>query len=706
MAASIFLTNPVNTMPTRISDMLRQMRRQAFVGREKEIALFKSMVQSEKPLRILLHIYGPGGQGKTTLLRHLSEISNETGLPAFILDGRQIQAHPSAVLEALSGEMRLNTVEEIPEKLEALGPTVVLFFDTYEKLSPLDDWFRTDFLPLLPSCVRTVICGRKAPSLAWKTDPGWKRLMEVAPLRNFSLGESRVYLANQEVPEEQVQSILDFTHGHPLALSLVSDIFANQPEKDFSPEESPGTVRALLDTFLQQTPGPAHRTALEIAALVHLTTESVLEEVMEVVSAAELFDWLRQLSFMDESKEGIYPHDVIREALTADLRWRHPDYYQALYEKARVYYVRRLDSSNPVVQRKTLYELIYLHRLHPMVRPFFDWQESGGQWVDTLHPADIPDILNMIRLYEGEESVAAFEFWKTHPAAQVWVWRDANKKPEAFLLKINAHEIGPNEPIADTAVAKACAYCRKPLHLRSGEQVVLFRMWMANESYQQVSTLQSSIFLAIVQYYFTPGLAISMVCCAHPQFWEQMFTYAGIQQANEIDFTSSSIPFGWFLHDWRKQPIPDWLDMLGKRGLGGPLEEPAQKQSLEVLVLSEDAFGEGVNTALKYFHQRDVLMASPLIQSQLVLRHTGLEASVAERIACLKKLIEKELKEIEQSPVDGKYYRVLYRTFLNPVGSQERAADFLNMSFSTYRRYLKYGQERLIQGLWRQEFQN
>lgn len=623
--------------------------------------------------------------------------------PLFHSTDSNFSAHPSAILEALSNALGAKNIEDIPEAFRALGPRVVLFIDTYEKLSPLDDWFRMDFLPQLPACVRTVICSRKAPSLAWKTDPGWKRLMDVAPLRNFSMEESRAYLANQDVPEAQMQSILDFTHGHPLALSLVSDIFAHHPERPFSPESSPGMVRALLDTFLQQVPGPAHRTALEIAAITHITTESVLAEVMGMESAAELFDWLRQLSFMSDNREGLYPHDVIREALLADLRWRHPDYYQALYQKARGYYATRLRTANALEQRKTLYELIYLHRLHPMVRPFFDWQESGEQWVDTLQPSDIPEILDMIGLYEGEESAAAFDFWKNHPAAQVLVWRDANKRPEAFLLKIKAHELEADDAIGDPAVAQAWAHCRKQMQLRSGEQAVMFRMWMARESYQQVSPQQSSIFLAIVQHYFTPGLAISMVACAHPQFWEQMFTYAGIQQAPQLDFRAGAIPYGWFMHDWRKQPVPDWLDMLGKRGLGGPLEEHLQTTPMDVMVLSEDAFAEAVVAALKSFHQRDELIENPLIQSQLVFRHTGMEAAAADRIACLKGLVEQEIKEIEQSPVDGKYARVLYRTFINPVGSQERAADFLNMSFSTYRRYLKSGQERMVQGLWQQE---
>jgi hypothetical protein len=45
----------------------------------------------------------------------------------------------------------------------------------------------------------------------------------------------------------------------------------------------------------------------------------------------------------------------------------------------------------------------------------------------------------------------------------------------------------------------------------------------------------------------------------------------------------------------------------------------------------------------------------------------------------------------------------LYRTFINPVGSQEQTADFLYMSFSTYRRQVKKGVERIADILWVEE---
>ncbi|MDX1911417.1 MAG: hypothetical protein SFV22_08035, partial [Saprospiraceae bacterium] len=79
------------------------------------------------------------------------------------------------------------------------------------------------------------------------------------------------------------------------------------------------------------------------------------------------------------------------------------------------------------------------------------------------------------------------------------------------------------------------------------------------------------------------------------------------------------------------------------------------------------------------------------------------DASDAERTAFLREKILAAIQEIEASPIDGKYHRVLYRTYINPVGSQEKTADFLNMSFSTYRRYLAAGCQRLTELLWATE---
>jgi hypothetical protein len=695
-------------MPS-VADLLSSARRRSFVGRESEIALFERVLGGDLPDYVLLYIYGTGGQGKTTLAKHLYDLCAEKKTTALMVDARDVEPHPVAFMEAL--RMALGRAPgpaggsgDVFELLAQLPGRAVLFIDTFEKIAPIDDWVRTDFLPQLPDSILTVITGRSAPSLTWMTDPGWKVLMRMLQLSNFSHAESEDYLRRRKIPEEKIRPILDFTHGHPLALSVVADIYEQYPDKNFSPEESPDVVRALLQLFVRQVPSPMHRAALELSALVNLLTESLLAEVMGLEDAGELFNWMCGLSFISIGKEGIYPHDIAREALSADIKWRHPDWNAELHNRVRHYYHRKLKEGGGEAQRKVLFELIYLHRQNPVVKPFFDWREGGSFWVDAASANDLPALRDIIGTQEGPESLAAFEYWHQHPAAQIWVWRDALKKANAFVLKIDTQDLKPDHLANDPAVQRVVAYQQKHLNLRPGDQMSIFRLWMAKDTHQQVSPLQSSMFLTIVQYYFTPGLAVSMLSVVQPEFWKAVLSYADLMHVTELDFAVQEVPFGWYMHDWRVRPPLVWLDLLGKREVDASAGADEADRKMQAVVLNEADFGEAVGEALRHFHNNNTLINNVLLRSKLVIQAAGGDPSDAQRVGALKQVIQDVLKDIEESPIDGKYHRVLYRSFINPVGSQEKTADFLNMSFSTYRRYLQAGVMRLAELMWNKEF--
>src|SRR6266480_1561963 len=83
--------------------------------------------------------------------------------------------------------------------------------------------------------------------------------------------------------------------------------------------------------------------------------------------------------------------------------------------------------------------------------------------------------------------------------------------------------------------------------------------------YQNVSGVQSAIFLGIVQWYFTPGLAVSMLRCVNPEFWQQILNYADLHHLPELDHELNDQNYGWYMHDWRQRPPLAWLDLMGKR---------------------------------------------------------------------------------------------------------------------------------------------
>ncbi len=689
-------------MARTLADILSSTRRRYFTGREKELQAFRSIILQPDLSAFLLYIYGPGGQGKTTLTREYAAFCKEQGIGYIQLDGRGINAAPDSFTAAL--QEQLQATDNLFDTLQRQEGHFVLFIDTYEKLSPLDDWMRQVFLPQMPDNVLTVLSGRKAPSKNWVLDQGWQQLMKTLQVRNLSPAESKSFLQKRNVPESEADKIMDFTHGHPLALSVVADMYDQFPGRQFNPDESPDTVRTLLESFIQKAPSPAHRIALEISAIVYITTESLLQQVMGVEDAGELFDWLQELSFIESNRLGLYPHDLARDAICADLRWRNPDWNRELYNRIRLYYTSKIEQVAGDEMRLLLFMLNFLHRQHPMVRPYFDWQETGGHWMEQKAPGDVPYLQEMVERFEGPEAVQHFLYWSEHPAAQTWVFRNFEKKPCGFVLRINTNELANDEEIKDAVVIAAKNYTTSQLNLRKGDVSTLFRFWMAEDTYQGVSNLQSSIFLAIVQYYLsTPGLAITMLNCALPEFWKMVLTYADLDHVAELDFIVNGMPHGWYLHDWRKTPPGTWLNLLGQRELGFEPEPSQEKQRLQVVVLSEEEFATNVYEALKDYQNDKKLLTNPLLRSRFVMNYANNDVDTAILLASLKDCLGDATDKIKESVKDEKFHRVLFRTFFNPVGSQEQAADYLNLPFSTYRRYLRKAVNLVTENLWQLE---
>jgi len=55
-----------------------------------------------------------------------------------------------------------------------------------------------------------------------------------------------------------------------------------------------------------------------------------------------VFSWLRGLPFIESGTDGIFPHDVVRDALEMDLHWRDPVSYEEIHRRVRNYVLSEL----------------------------------------------------------------------------------------------------------------------------------------------------------------------------------------------------------------------------------------------------------------------------------------------------------------------------------------------------------------------------
>jgi energy-coupling factor transporter ATP-binding protein EcfA2 len=681
-----------------LGDLLAARRRRRFVGRTSEVELFQLALESPDPAFLLLHIHGPPGIGKSSLLDVLAGLAADKGARVVRLDGRDLVPSPPAVLQALG-------VLEVPEEEGAIAGLsddgrLVVLFDTYERLSPLDEWVRTRLLPRLPATALTVVAGRTPLDSAWRADPAWRELLRVVSLRNLSPEESRQYLQACGVDPARQEQLVELAHGHPLGLSLLADVVVRGGEAAADPL-TPDLVGTLLQRFVEIVPSGLHRRALEVCAPARVTTEALLREVLGLEDAHELFTWLRELSFVESGPEGVFPHDLARDALEADLRWRDPEGYRRVFRGVRGHINGRLQTSRGEEQQRAIADAKYLFRRLPGVGSPVDWEAWGQQYPEPARPGDREPLLDLVLRWEGEASAAiAARWWERQPEG-FFVVRGQDGVIGGFLALLDLTRASKQDIEADPGARAAWDFAMRHAAPRPTDMVTQSRFIVDREAYQGPSaTLNATPILTMQRYLGTPNLAWDFLALTEPERWDAYFAAADLPRAAGADFWVGGRRYGLFAHDFRQIPGDALLELVTERALAHDLTPSSPTVQPLLLVLSQPEFNDAARQALRDLRRPDLLSRNPLLRTRLVRDRAGDEEPVA---ATLEALVGAAVETLREHPRDDKLWRAVERTYVRPAATQERAAAALGLPFSTYRRHLTLGVDRVVAWLWDQE---
>ena len=136
------------------------------------------------------------------------------------VDGQYVDCSPDGLRAAL-GSARP------PAKPGTPGhPGWVLLIDGYERLASrqLDS---TQLVASLPEEVLVVIAGRDAPATGWRTDLGWRAVVDCLPIGALNKTESEQLLAHAGVSENRRRGLARIGRGHPLTLAMLADAAAS-----------------------------------------------------------------------------------------------------------------------------------------------------------------------------------------------------------------------------------------------------------------------------------------------------------------------------------------------------------------------------------------------------------------------------------------------------------------------------------------------
>lgn len=686
----------------RLAERLAIGHRQRFCGREAELALFRSALAGEGAAFSVLYVHGLGGVGKSALLREYAAFARERGTTPVCLDGRMIDPSPAGFLLALRDALGLSASESPIDRLLAFD-RLVLILDGCELLAPIDGWLRDTLLPQLAARALIVIAGRTPPSPDWTADLGWGSLVHVLPLRNLSDDESRTLLTLRQVPGAQQPAVLAFTHGHPLALVLVADVMAAAgPEAPFSPDRAPNVVRTLVERMAAHAPSPQHRRALELCAHVRVTSEPLLAAAIDGGDAHGLFEWLRGLSFMEQGPEGLFPHDVAREALDADFRWRDPDGYREMHARVWRYLRERLRTSSGRAQQRAFFDKLFLHRFNPIGARYHEYGTLGSIFAEPPAAEDHAAILDAVRRYEGEDSARIAAHWLRRQPQAFQIIRGVDGGLLGLAAGLWLHECGPEDAAADPAVAAALQHARQHGPVRAGEESLHHRFHVACDGYQQISpTINLLATMVSVAPARRPRLAWSFVTFSEADPWRPIMSYIGFQHAPGAAFAVGGHEYAVFAHDWRVEPFDVWWEKEIDRSLAPEPDREAADvpAAAPLLVLAEADFAAAVRQALRDYAHPQALAASPLLRSRVLQDAAGPSPAAAN----LQALLREAVARLEASERDVKFHRALWHTFIEPAPSQERCAERLGLPFSTYRYQLARGTDLVIARLWQRE---
>ena len=279
-----------------MSERVEQRDRAQFVGRAAELEFFDAVLAGHSNVSVV-YLSGPGGIGKSALLREVSRRARELGYSVAWLEGRDLPPFPEVVSAALS------------DVVDAERPLIVI--DTFELVSSLEGYLRDVVVPGLPERALVILSSRVRPSRSW-FDGGWDTVVNARQLAGLSTAEMRQLATNLGVNESSIDELVHRSDGSPLAVAVAA---------------ATGTTGSLADVagrLLGDEVDTDRFRTLSVAALARVTTPGLLAAVLTDQDTDESYKWLADRSFCEPLADGVALHSLVAKAVLDSLRRQDP----------------------------------------------------------------------------------------------------------------------------------------------------------------------------------------------------------------------------------------------------------------------------------------------------------------------------------------------------------------------------------------------
>ncbi len=644
---------PRRTLAARLEDRDRCR----FTGRRAEITFLDRCLDAADPPASVVHVCGPGGIGKSTLLREVGRRARDRGRTVVALDGRELGPGISVLddtLRAVAGDDR---------------PVVLL--DSYEQMTALDPHLRHELLPALPDASLVVIAGRGAPDPGWFAG-GWESVTARLDLAAMPPEEASNLLAAHGVADERVPAIVDWAAGSPLALALAAD--AANADAGWNAARSPDRpdiLRSLLHRLVETELQDIRPSALSIAVVARATTPELLRAVLPDEDAEDAYRQLSGLTVTEPLGNGIMLHELVRKALLADLRARNSDLERDLRRKIADYLYERAIAGDPLL----IIDMAHLVE-NPLIKWGFSWEGSVRLRIDTVRPGDAEQAQRGRTLGGDPVLWPAILRYFTEAPARVAIARDDRDQMCGYMVCMSL-ATAPNFAETDPLIGPWLAHARKNAEL--GDSV----LWQSAVDFSGEGRVQAMLGIAGVlrSGAVSPRFAYLPVD-TRVRGAIDFVKAIGAHHVPELDARFETMELLCYRLDYG----PGGLFALVRSQIYAELGLPAPASAGSPRPPVVDL--ETVRELLKNFRVPRELARSPLASG----------SSVAERAEFVRDLVRSAAAEaFGDSETEKLLHSVLVAGYLEPLRSHEEAASRLCMSRAAYFRRLRTAVERLAE---------
>lgn len=371
-----------------------------FVGRSAERRVVADLFDDATPSRIL-YVYGPGGIGKSTLVRHAAREAKRSGFHVDMLDTRV----GSQGLEASLGRFGEDQCD----------PRCVVL-DEADLLGSELEIVRDRLVDELSASARIIFAGRRPPAPSWRTDGLDSVLVDLA-LLPLPEDEADQLLDAHGVEHGRIAEIIAWAQGSPLALTVAA---LTPPGPQTAPIDQ--TLEARLTSWLAGSSSLGVATdVLDVAAVAPVVDARLIAAALPGRATRDAMTRLTALPVVEMLGDRAVLHPVLASVITSRLAARTPERYRSL--KKRI--VEHLGARARLGDMTALIELSQFISDGPMRRAISN-HPSPSLFTDVPGPGELVDFAADQGFDQGPDWSELFEF-QSHGAPYRLVVRRSDR---------------------------------------------------------------------------------------------------------------------------------------------------------------------------------------------------------------------------------------------------------------------------------------